>query len=113
MENFIGKQIKRMRQKKGWSITKLAERSGVSKGYVSSIENHKTNPSAQMIMKVARALEVPVEKLVNNNEYTLDHGWVELIVQAKEIGIDREEIREFLAYESWKIKTRGMTDDSV
>lgn len=102
MKITIGKQIKILRMQRGLSITKLAQLSGVSKGYVSSIENHKTNPSAQMIKKVAKALEVPVEKIVNLHEDTYDNEWVELIFQAKEIGIDRGEIKDFLAYESWK-----------
>ncbi|MCM3718505.1 helix-turn-helix domain-containing protein [Fictibacillus phosphorivorans] len=101
MQN-IGEQIKRIRLKKGLSITKLAMIAKISKGYLSSIESHKTNPSAHMIQKLAKALEVPVEQLLNVQIELLDPEWVELVTQAKDMGIDKEEVRAFLAYEAWK-----------
>jgi XRE family transcriptional regulator, master regulator for biofilm formation len=91
-----------MRLRKGLSITKLAKKAGISKGYLSSIESHKTNPSAHMIQKLAKALEVPVEQLLNIQVELLDPEWVELVSEAKDIGIDKDEIRAFLAYEAWK-----------
>jgi XRE family transcriptional regulator, master regulator for biofilm formation len=98
----LGKQIKKLRLRKGLSITKLAKKAKISKGYLSSIESHKTNPSAHMIQKLAKALEVPVEQLLNIQVELLDPEWVELVSEAKNIGIDKEEIRAFLAYEAWK-----------
>jgi XRE family transcriptional regulator, master regulator for biofilm formation len=98
----LGKQIKKLRLRKGLSITKLAKKAGISKGYLSSIESHKTNPSAHMIQKLAKALEVPVEQLLNIQVELLDPEWVELVSEAKDIGIDKEEIRAFLAYAAWK-----------
>jgi XRE family transcriptional regulator, master regulator for biofilm formation len=98
----LGKQIKKMRLRKGLSITKLAKKARISKGYLSSIESHKTNPSAHMIQKLAKALEVPVEQLLNIQVELLDPEWVELVSEAKDIGIDKDEIRAFLAYEAWK-----------
>jgi XRE family transcriptional regulator, master regulator for biofilm formation len=97
-----GKQIKRLRLRKGLSITKLAKKAGISKGYLSSIESHNTNPSAHMIQKLAKALEVPVEQLLNIQVELLDPEWIELVSEAKNIGIDKDEIRAFLAYEAWK-----------
>lgn len=55
-----------------------------------------------MIQKLAKALEVPVEQLLNIQVELLDPEWVELVSEAKNIGIDKEEIRAFLAYEAWK-----------
>ncbi|MBH0161877.1 helix-turn-helix domain-containing protein [Fictibacillus sp. 26RED30] len=102
MNKKIGIQIKKYRLKKYLSLSKLASTAGVSKSYLSSIENHETNPSAHMIHKIAQALEVPVEKLLNSQVETLDPEWVELVSQAKEMGIQQDDIREFLAYEAWK-----------
>ncbi len=91
---------------KGLSVTRLAEMAGISKGYLSSIENHKNNPSAHMIKKLAKALEMPVEKVINLEADTLDQEWMELVIQAKEMGINQEEIRTFIRYESWKQQTK-------
>jgi XRE family transcriptional regulator, master regulator for biofilm formation len=98
----IGDQIKRIRISRGLSLTRLSVIARISKGYLSSIESHKTNPSAHMIQKLAKALEVPVEQLLNIQVELLDPEWVELVSEAKDIGIDKEEIRAFLAYEAWK-----------
>lgn len=84
------------------SLTSLAAIAGISKSYLSSIENHETNPSAHMIQKIAIALEVPVEQLLDIQVEILDPEWVELLAQAKELGLDKEEIRDFLVYEAWK-----------
>jgi XRE family transcriptional regulator, master regulator for biofilm formation len=102
MNKKIGVQIKKYRLQKYISLSKLAAIAGISKSYLSSIENHETNPSAHMIQKIAKALEVPVEQLLNIQVESLDPEWVELVSQAKEMGIDKEDIREFLAYEAWK-----------
>lgn len=102
MLNKIGFEIKRRRLYKNLSITKLSELAGISKSYLSSIENHETNPTAHMIQKIAKALEVPVEQLLDIQVEILDPEWVELLAQAKELGLDKEEIRDFLAYEAWK-----------
>jgi XRE family transcriptional regulator, master regulator for biofilm formation len=98
----LGNKIKQLRIKKGLSISKLSVISNVSKGYLSSIENHETNPSAHMIQKIAKALEVPVEQLLDIQVKILDPEWVELFAQAIELGLNKEEIRGFLAYEAWK-----------
>lgn len=102
MNKKLGTQIKNYRLKQHMSLTSLAAIAGISKSYISSIENHETNPSAHMIQKIAKALEVPVEQLLDIQVEILDPEWVELLAQAKELGLDKEEIRDFLAYEAWK-----------
>ncbi|MBH0156595.1 helix-turn-helix domain-containing protein [Fictibacillus sp. 5RED26] len=102
MNKKLGLQIKNNRLKKRMSLSKLATIAGISKSYLSSIENHETNPSAHMIQKIAKALEVPVEQLLSIQVGILDPEWVDLVVQARDLGLNKEDIRDFLAYESWK-----------
>ncbi len=102
MNKKLGLQIKNNRLKKRMSLSKLATIAGISKSYLSSIENHETNPSAHMIQKIAKALEVPVEQLLSIQVGILDPEWVDLVLQARDIGLNKEDIRDFLAYESWK-----------
>lgn len=87
---------------KGLSITTLSALAGISKGHLSNIENNECNPSIHILNKLAQALEIKVEILINNPEDKLDPEWTELILQAKNEGISKEEVRSFLAYESWK-----------
>ncbi|MBD2798676.1 helix-turn-helix transcriptional regulator, partial [Xenorhabdus sp. 18] len=47
---MIGERIKRLRLQKGISLTELAEKAGVAKSYISSIErNLQKNPSIQFL----------------------------------------------------------------
>lgn len=102
MNKNLGFQIRKNRLSKQMSLSKLAQIAGISKSYLSSIENHETNPSAHMIQKIAKALEVPLEQLLCNQVGVLDPEWVDLVSQAKDLGLNKEEIRDFLAYEAWK-----------
>ncbi|MBM7585294.1 XRE family transcriptional regulator of biofilm formation [Bacillus pakistanensis] len=100
----LGKRIKKLREDSGLSITKLAEMAGISKGFLSNIESLKTNPSIQAVEKISRALQVPIENIINMKAISqeLDKEWIELMMKAKRIGIQKEEIREFFHYELWK-----------
>ena len=56
--------IRKLRQKKGWTQSELARRSGVKQGVLSDIESGKTkHPRCDTLAAIA-ALEVPVEKLM-------------------------------------------------
>lgn len=49
---LIGQRIKQYRKEKGYSLSELAEKAGVAKSYLSSIErNLQTNPSIQFLEK--------------------------------------------------------------
>lgn len=57
--------IRELREKKGWSQSELARRSGVKQGVLSYIESGKTkNPRVDTLSAIALALGVTVEKLV-------------------------------------------------
>jgi len=61
----LGAEIKRRREEQGLSLTDLARMAGVSKGYLSQIENELApRPSAQTLFKVARALGTSVGELL-------------------------------------------------
>ena len=68
---MIGERIKRLRLQKGISLTELAEKAGVAKSYISSIErNLQKNPSIQFLEKIAAVLQIPVDTLLHD-EITL------------------------------------------
>ena len=56
----IGKEIRRMREGKGWSQAELAVYAGSSQPTVNQIESGKRNPSTATLVKLAMALEVEV-----------------------------------------------------
>lgn len=54
----IGQTIRALRELRKLSLVQLAEASGVSKGFLSQMENGKnSNPSLQTLQKIADALQ--------------------------------------------------------
>ncbi|TDL78807.1 XRE family transcriptional regulator [Peribacillus frigoritolerans] len=61
----IGKYVKEFRLKKGWTLAKLSSESGVSKPYLSQIENTPNKQiSAEKLYQLAIALEVTMGQLM-------------------------------------------------
>lgn len=59
----IGKEIRRMREGKGWSQAELAVYAGSSQPTVNQIESGKRNPSTATLVKLAKALDIEVADL--------------------------------------------------
>ncbi len=63
---MIGKNIKELRQKRKLSQEKLARLADISLNTLTKIESGFTKrPSIQTVKKIADALEVSIDKLVN------------------------------------------------
>jgi transcriptional regulator with XRE-family HTH domain len=60
----LGKNLKRIRTDKGISQGEIGRILGVDKGFVSNIENGKTNPTLATIAKIAKAIGVSVGELM-------------------------------------------------
>ncbi len=60
----LGRKIKSVRTGKGITIQDIAERSGLSKGFLSQVENDKTSPSLNTLERIAGALETPLTYLL-------------------------------------------------
>jgi XRE family transcriptional regulator, master regulator for biofilm formation len=107
---MIGRNIYELRKKKGITLSELAERSKVSKSYLSNIERRlNKNPSIQVIEKIAIVLGVEVKMLLSNkmeDENThLEKEWVEFIGELKNLGINKDRIheyRELIDFIKWK-----------
>ncbi|WP_235698748.1 helix-turn-helix domain-containing protein [Clostridioides difficile] len=63
---IIGKRIKNFRKKLGYSQKTLAERVGVAYTYIGQIERGEKNASFHSLLKIANALEMPLEILLEN-----------------------------------------------
>lgn len=68
MTTALGDKIKRLRQKQGFTLEKLAELSGSSKSYVWELENkNPPRPSADKVAKIAAALKVTTDFLLDDS----------------------------------------------
>lgn len=98
---MIGKNIYNLRKQKGYTLSELAERAGVSKSYLSSIERDlKQNPSIQVVEKVASVFEVDLETLLNmdvdpEKKQLIETEWLEFVHELKEAGVDKERINNY------------------
>lgn len=60
----LGKKIRDLRLRRGLTVQQLGEATGLSKGFISQVENSRTSPSLATLQDLARALETSVAYLV-------------------------------------------------
>ncbi len=60
----IGKKIRDLRLRRGLTVQQLAEATGLSKGFISQVENNRTSPSLATLQDLANALKTSVAYLV-------------------------------------------------
>lgn len=60
----LGKNLKKIRARKDISQGDIARELGVSRGFISTIENGKANPTLATIAKLAKAIGVPINELL-------------------------------------------------
>ena len=60
----LGKNLKIIRTAKGITQGDISRKLGFGRGYVSNIENGKTNPTLSTIAKLAKAIGVSVDELL-------------------------------------------------
>lgn len=105
---MIGEKIKQLRKEKKMSISELAEKAGVAKSYLSSIErNLQSNPSIQFIEKISAVLNVSVNELIHDDnekidEEELDEEWMKIVREAMESGVTKEQFKEYLEFTKWR-----------
>ncbi len=58
MRALVGRNVKRIREKKGLTQERFAEISGFSQQYISGLENGRRNPSIVTIYELSKALGV-------------------------------------------------------
>ena len=62
----IAERISTERERRGWSLADLAERSGVSKAMLSKIEREEVSPTATILTRIATAFELTLAGLLEN-----------------------------------------------
>jgi XRE family transcriptional regulator, master regulator for biofilm formation len=108
---MIWNRNKQLRQKKGISLSELANLADVSKSYLSQLERGiQSNPSLQFLVKVATPLDTNIDYLLRDLKYSksldneLDEEWKVLIKQAIKAGLKKEDSHEYqnyIKYQQW------------
>lgn len=64
----LGKTVQRLRKAYNLSLSELSEQSGVAKSIISQIERNETNPTLSTIWRLAQALDISIERVLQVNE---------------------------------------------
>lgn len=68
----FGERLRREREKAGLSLTQLAAATGISKAYLVKLENEPSNPSLELMARLAEALDITVADLLAGPRYRAD-----------------------------------------
>lgn len=60
----LGKRVRELRKESGYTQEKLAEHAGIHENHVRRIEGGTANPSYLVLVKLAKALGIPVAELL-------------------------------------------------
>ncbi|HEY8160940.1 MAG: helix-turn-helix domain-containing protein [Methylocystis sp.] len=64
----LGATIQRLRKAYNLSLSELSQQSGVAKSIISQIERNETNPTLATIWRLAQALDVSIERVLQTTE---------------------------------------------
>jgi len=107
---MIGKNIQKLRYRRGLSLSELAERANISKSYLSNIErNLNQNPSIQIIEKIAIVLNVDFRELIGKSigDQLPEKEWIDFVNELKESGVGVEQLKEYktvIEFAKWQNK---------
>jgi transcriptional regulator with XRE-family HTH domain len=112
----VGREVKRLREAKGWSQTKLAVEAGMSVSGISMIENGHRNLSTTTLAKLAEALGVGVRDLFPLDQAplpNLDHerGFNAWVVTLQHYDSMRDRIANFSELE--RRERRRVLDEAL
>jgi transcriptional regulator with XRE-family HTH domain len=68
VSNQLGRAVQRLRKNFGLSLAELSAQSGVAKSIISQIEHNETNPTLTTIWRLAHALDVSIESMLQGGE---------------------------------------------
>ncbi len=61
----LSESLKEARKSKGWTQQELAEKAGLHLTYIGHLELGKYHPSTFTVWKIAKAMEISINELVN------------------------------------------------
>ncbi len=108
LDLHIGKVINNARKKQGLTIADIAEQSGISRGMLSKIENGQVSPSLDSLLRISRALGVPISAFFK--EYDNEESNAQLVRSNEKLEVVRRGTKvghtyHLLAYDNGPNKT--------
>lgn len=66
IQRQVGLNVRKLRQKRGWSQEELAHESHLHRTYISGVERGVRNPTVSVLQEIAAALDVPPARLLDS-----------------------------------------------
>lgn len=108
---MIGVRIKQLREQKGFSLTKLAKEAQISKSYLSNLERQtNTNPSLSVLSKIATALDVTTNELIEPS-LPKEDGHESLLKETAHKKVRKADLLEFQQFMQSRKQQRRNTSD--
>ena len=115
LNRAVAENIKRIRKSKKMSMEKTAAEAGVSRSMLGQIERGEANPSVAILGKIAAALKVPAEILLENDDFepsvpgcvchaTLISGTVRLHAEDQEFTLMERDALRFAADRPYRLE---------
>ena len=117
----FGERIKKLRKEKGWSLKKLGENAGLQGRLIGQYESNNVAPTANSIIKLAKAFNVSTDYLLidNNNDNTRlpsihDNKLIELFEKLNNMNSrDKEVIISLIDAYIKKNQIENIIDDTI
>jgi XRE family transcriptional regulator, master regulator for biofilm formation len=113
---MLGAKIYEIRKQRGYTLSNLAKKAGISKSYLSNIErNLNKNPSIQVIKNISYVLDVDLVTLLQNETNVEDpisnKELIELANELKESGIEFQDYKTLIEFIKWQNKQGNNKDN--
>ncbi len=66
--DLVGPRLRRVRERRGLTLTEAADRTGISKSTLSRLETGQRRPALELLLPLAQAYRVPIDDLVGAPE---------------------------------------------
>lgn len=99
LEKQIADKIKALRTNKGYTLKRLGELTGLSKGLLSRIENYQVSPPIGTLSKISHGLEVPIGIFFETDE-SHDHEKYAVTKKEERKQVNKKEASAELNYYS-------------
>src|SRR3954449_2337831 len=74
----VGDRIKKRRNELGWTQDVLAEKAGISKSFLSDLENAKRSVGADTLLDIGRVLGLSLDYLMTGEQTETERGQTEV-----------------------------------
>lgn len=102
----IGSNIKKFRLKQKLKQSELAEKAGISRVAIGNYERDERTPNAEILLKIAKALDVTLSELMDLTPNINDA----LLQELKEIKKELQDIRSILEQGNKVVQNDNFTD---